>query len=63
MNIYINGYIMMSYNNNERSKNFKNTKVKPKIYMVILIIVVTLIKMTKLMTLTKTATETVLRII
>ena len=63
MNIYINGYITMSYNNNERSKNFKNTKVKPKIYMVILIIVVTLIKMTKLMTLTKTATETVLRII
>ena len=63
MNIYINGYIMMSYNNNERSKNFKNTKVKPTIYTVILIIVVTLIKMTKSMTLTKTATKTVLRII
>ena len=54
---------MMSYNNNERSKNLKNTKVKPTIYMVILIIVVTLIKMTKSMTLTKTATKTVLRII
>ena len=54
---------MMSYNNNERSKNFKNTKVKPTIYTVILIIVVTLIKMTKSMTLTKTATKTVLRII
>ena len=50
---------MTSYNSNGRSKNIKNTKIKPTIYMVILI-VVTMIIMTKTITLMKTATKTVI---
>ena len=59
-----NGCIMTSYNNNDRSKDIKNTKMKPTIYEVIIIItVVTIIIMTKAITLMKTATATVARII
>ena len=55
---------MTSYNNNDRSKDIKNTKMKPTIYEVIIIItVVTIIIMTKAITLMKTATTTVARII
>ena len=38
---------MKSYSNNDRSKNIKNTKVKPTTYMRILIIVITIKVMTK----------------
>ena len=41
-----NGCVMASYNIYYRSKNIKNTKIKPTIYMVMLIIVATTI-MTK----------------
>ena len=58
-----NGCIMTSYNNNDRSKNVKNSKIKPRIYMVILIVVATIIIMTKAITLMKTATKTATRII
>ena len=63
-----NGCTMTSYNNNDRSKNIKNTKIKPTMYMaiiivVLLIIVVTIIIMRKAITLMKTATKTVIRII
>ena len=54
---------MMSYNSHDRLKNIKNTKIKPTFYMVILIIVVTIILMTKATTLLKTATKSVIRII
>ena len=54
-----NGCIMTSCNNNDRSKNTKNTKIKPTIYMVILIILVTKTIMTKTITLMKTVTKTV----
>ena len=37
---------MTSYNSNDRPKNIKNTKIKPRIYMVIPIMVVTIIIMT-----------------
>ena len=53
-----NGCIMTSYNNNDRSKNVKNNKIKPRIYMIILIVVATIIIMTKAITLMKTATKT-----
>ena len=52
-----NGCTMTSYNSNDRSKNIKNTKIKPRIDMVILIIVVTIIIITKTITLMKTATK------
>ena len=58
-----NGCIMTSYNNNDRSKNVKNSKIKPRIYMAILIVVATIIIMTKAITLMKTATKTATRII
>ena len=58
-----NGCIMTSYNSNDRSKNVKNSKIKPRIYMVILIVVATIIIMTKAITLMKTATKTATRII
>ena len=57
-----NGYVMASYNIYYRSKNIKNTKIKPTIYMVMLIIVATTI-MTKAITLLKAATKTVIIII
>ena len=57
-----NGCVMASYNIYYRSKNIKNTKIKPTIYMVMLIIVATTI-MTKAMTLLKAATKTVIIII
>ena len=44
-----NGCVMASYNIYYRSKNIKNTKIKPTIYMVMLIIVATTI-MTKAIT-------------
>ena len=45
---------MTSCNSHDRSKNIKNMKIKPTIYMVILMIVVTTILMTKPITLLKT---------
>ena len=54
---------MASYNNNDRPKSIKNFKIKPTIYMVILKIVVTIITMTKTITLIKTAKKAVIRII
>ena len=57
-----NGCVMASYNIYYRSKNIKNTKIKPTIYMVMLIIVATTI-MTKAITLLKAATKTVIIII
>ena len=45
----LNGSVMASYNIYYRSKNIKNTKIKPTIYMVMLIIVATTI-MTKAIT-------------
>ena len=54
---------MTSYNNNDRSKNVKNTKIKPRIYMATLIIVATIIIMTKAITLMKAATKRVMKII
>ena len=59
----VNRYTKTSYNSNDRSKNVKNSKIRPRIYMVILIIVVTIIIMAKAITLIKTATKTVIRII
>ena len=60
-----NGFAITSYYRNDRSKIVKNTKIKPRIYMVmaILIIVVTIIIMTKAITLMKTATKTVTKTI
>ena len=57
-----NGCVMASYNIYYRSKNIKNTKIKPTIYMVMLIIKATTI-MTKAITLLKAATKTVITII
>ena len=57
-----NGGVMASYNIYYRSKNIKNTKIKPTIYMVMLIIKATTI-MTKAITLLKAATKTVIIII
>ena len=54
-----NGCVMASYNIYYRSKNIKNIKIKPTIYMVMLIIVATTI-MTKAITLLKAATKTVI---
>ena len=45
---------MTSCNSHDRSKNIKNMKTKPTIFMVILMIVVTTILMTKPTTLLKT---------
>ena len=53
---------MTFYNNNDRSKNIKNTKIKPTTYMVILIKVVTIIIMTKAITLNDKRTKTVIGI-
>ena len=57
-----NGCVMASYNIYYRSKNIKNTKIKPTIYMVMLIIKATTI-MTKAITLLKAAIKTVIIII
>ena len=57
-----NGCVMASYNIYYRSKNIKNIKIKPTIYMVMLIIVATTI-MTKAITLLKATTKTVITII
>ena len=57
-----NGYTMTSYDNNERSKNIKNTKTEPTIYMVILIIVANILIITKAITLMITVTKTVITI-
>ena len=54
---------MASYDNNERSNDIKNTKIEPTTYIVILMIEVTKTTMTKAITLKKTATKTVIRII
>ena len=51
---------MASYNSHDRSKNFKNMKAKPTIYMVVLIIVVAIISITKAANLLKTSTKTVI---
>ena len=56
-----NGCTVTSYSSNGRSKHIKDTKIKPRIYMVIVIIIVTIITLTKV-TLMKTATKTVIRI-
>ena len=42
-------------------KNIRNTEIKPKIYMVTVIIVVTIIIMTKAITLIKAAIKTVIK--
>ena len=44
-------------------KNIKNNKAKPRIYMVILIIVLNIIIVTKAITLMKRATKTVIRLV
>ena len=44
-------------------KNTKNPKIKPTIYMIILIIAVTIIIMTKAKTLTKTVPQIVIKLI
>ena len=57
-----NGYTMTSYDNNERSKNIKNTKAEPTIYMVILIIVANILIITKAITLMIIVTKIVITI-
>ena len=57
-----NGYTMTSYDNNERSKNIKNTKTEPTIYMVILIIVANILIITKAITLMIIVTKIVITI-
>ena len=57
-----NGYTMTSYDNNERSKNIKNTKTEPTIYMVILIIVASILIITKAITLMIIVTKIVITI-
>ena len=57
-----NGYTMTSYDNNERSKNIKNTKTEPTIYMVILVIVANILIITKAITLMIIVTKIVITI-
>ena len=48
---------MTHYNSNGISKNIKNTKINPRIYMVIIIIVTTIITVIKAKTLMETPNE------
>ena len=59
----LNGCLMVSYNNNERSNDIKSTKIEPTIYIVILMIEVPIAITAKALTLMKTAIKTVIRII